>query len=53
MKNIAFNILSTLLLIFVLWIFISWVNVMMHNEPDDMSEPADWNLFKIITEVER
>lgn len=36
---------------FILWILVSWVNVVAHNSPCDDGEPADWNAFVVFVEA--
>ena len=38
--------------IFLLWILISWADVLMHNAPTSTGEPHDWNAFVLLTEIE-
>ena len=50
MKTVE-RVLSLITIIFILWVLISWVDVINHNNPDDNSRPADWNTFVVLTEV--
>ena len=38
--------------IFLLWILLSWGDVLMHNAPTSTGEPHDWNCFVLLTEIE-
>lgn len=38
--------------IFLLWILISWVDVVANNSPYQDGQPHDWNAFVLLTELE-
>jgi hypothetical protein len=38
-------------ILMVLWILISWADVLMHNSPRNPSDPHDWNLFVLVAEI--
>lgn len=44
--------LTVITIIFVLWVLVSWVDVINHNNPVDQDGmPADWNTFVLLTNV--
>ena len=51
MKDYAYNIAIVGILCMFLWIAVSWVDVLCHNEPDDITEPHPWNVFVLMTET--
>jgi hypothetical protein len=38
-------------MIFLLWIVLSWGDVLMHNAPTSDGNPHSWNAFVLLTEV--
>ena len=47
MKNILDKIVTTLAVIFIVWIVASFFNIGLHNHPfdDDYKDYASWNFF--------
>lgn len=55
MKEIARMIYDTIIILSacaLLWLLISWGDVLMHNAPTSTGEPHDWNCFVLLTEIE-
>ena len=49
MRLITKSFITTISLIFLLWILISWADVVSHNNPFiDDGDPHWWNAFEII-----
>ena len=38
-------------ILLMMWVIGSWGDVLMHNSPRNPSDPHDWNLFVIMTEM--
>lgn len=50
-SKICEKIFITLSILFFIWVFISWVDVLNHNSPSDSSSPAEWNTFVVLTNI--
>lgn len=50
MGNVIKLITCTLSLLFIIWVIISWVNVLC-TKLDPLKDCWNWNFFKILTEV--
>ena len=37
--------------LFVLWVLLSWVDVVAHNDPYANEQPHTWNCFVLMTEA--
>ena len=56
MKELIKNIegfITITALIFMLWLLISWGDVVTNNAPYEGRQPHNWNAFVLITEVGR
>ena len=53
MKTIISSMLTVIIVVLMIWILISWANVLCHNGYGADGEPADWNAFMIMTEAMR
>ena len=38
-------------ILLMMWVLISWADVLCHNSPSNPSEPHNWNMFVIMTDV--
>lgn len=55
MKEIARMIYDTVIVLsacILLWILVSWVDVVANNSPYQDRQPHSWNAFVILTEME-
>lgn len=53
MKTLISSTLTVIAVALVLWILLSWANVLANNGPYDDGEPASWNAFVVLTEAAR
>lgn len=53
MKTLISSIITVITVVLVLWVLLSWANVLANNGPYDDGEPASWNAFIVLTEAAR
>ena len=51
MKKIISSAITVITVALLLWILISWANILCHNGYEDDGKPSDWNAFVIMMEA--
>jgi hypothetical protein len=51
MKETILNIFYIVATIILLWVFLSWINVICHNSPGQDHSLWSWNFFTVVLGV--